>query len=229
VPTFKFQQEKSEVLGLRQFLETSNRATHMSLVFNIGGASVFVAGSGFSLRNPSPISNASLFRLWSKGDTESGARNRLSAIHLRCSRPATRIACQLYGGGEVEGISGSIDMFPYDFYKQIETQYGVMTYSVVRRTNEIGIRMALGSQGGGVLWMVLRESLLLLGIGVAVGVPATLAATRLVRSQLYGLSPSDPVTLVTAVVVVTSVTLLAAYLPSRRAMRVDPMVALHYE
>lgn len=120
-------------------------------------------------------------------------------------------------------------MFPYDFYKQIETQYGVMTYSVVRRTNEIGIRMALGSQGGGVLWMVLRESLLLLGIGVAVGVPATLAATRLVRSQLYGLSPSDPVTLVTAVVVVTSVTLLAAYLPSRRAMRVDPMVALHYE
>jgi len=107
--------------------------------------------------------------------------------------------------------------------------YGVMTYGVVRRTNEIGIRMALGAREGGVLWMVLRESLVVLGIGVAVGVPATLAAVRLVQSGLFGLSPFDPLTLCVAICVVSAVTLLAGYLPARRATRVDPMVALRYE
>ena len=104
-----------------------------------------------------------------------------------------------------------------------------MTYSVVRRTNEIGIRLALGAQMGRVLWMVLRESLVLLGIGVALGIPLTLAATRLVQSQLFGLHASDPATLIAAVLVIAAVTMLAAYLPARRAARVDPMVALRYE
>lgn len=107
--------------------------------------------------------------------------------------------------------------------------YGVMTYGVVRRTNEIGIRMALGARESGVLWMVLRESLVVLGIGVAVGVPATLAAARLVQSGLFGLSPFDPLTLCVAIGVVSAVTLLAGYLPARQATRVDPMVALRYE
>jgi ABC-type antimicrobial peptide transport system permease subunit len=73
--------------------------------------------------------------------------------------------------------------------------YGVMTYNVVRRTNEIGIRLAQGAQRGRVLWMVLRESLMLLGIGVALGIPLTLAATRLVQAHLFGLRSSDPITL----------------------------------
>jgi predicted permease len=107
--------------------------------------------------------------------------------------------------------------------------YGVMTYNVVRRTNEIGIRIALGAQSNRVLWMVLKESMLLLGIGVVLGVPATLAATRLVQAQLFGLSPSDPVTLAVAVMIIAMVTLAAAYLPARRAMGVDPIVALRYE
>jgi predicted permease len=107
--------------------------------------------------------------------------------------------------------------------------YGVMTYSVVRRTNEIGIRLALGAQSGGVLWMVLKESLWLLGIGVAVGIPVTLAVTRVIQSQLFGLSSSDPITILAAVVAIGLVTLLAAYFPARRASRVDPMVALRYE
>jgi predicted permease len=107
--------------------------------------------------------------------------------------------------------------------------YGVMMYSVVRRTNEIGVRMALGASKGGVLWMVMRESLLLLGIGVAVGVPATLAASRLIRAGLFGVSPSDPLTLVTSVLMIAAVILGAAYLPARRATRIDPMVALRYE
>ena len=107
--------------------------------------------------------------------------------------------------------------------------FGVMTYNVVRRTNEIGIRIALGAQANRVLWMVLNESMWLLGIGVVLGVPATLAATRLVQAQLFGLSPSDPVTLAAAVMIIAMVTLAAAYLPARRATGVDPIVALRYE
>ena len=107
--------------------------------------------------------------------------------------------------------------------------YGVMTYSVVRRTNEIGVRMALGAQQGGVLWLILRESIVVLLVGIAVGVPATLAAMRLIESSLFGLKPSDPLTLAGAAAVVAAVTLLASYLPARRATKVDPMVALRYE
>ena len=107
--------------------------------------------------------------------------------------------------------------------------YGVMTYNVVRRTHEIGVRMALGAQNREVQWMILRESLLLLGIGVLLGVPATMAATRLVGAQLFGLSPSDPPTFVAAILAISIVALLAAYFPARRATRVDPMVALRDE
>jgi ABC-type antimicrobial peptide transport system permease subunit len=104
-----------------------------------------------------------------------------------------------------------------------------MTYNVVRRTNEIGIRIALGARNESVLWMVLKECMLLLGIGIALGVPATLAATRLVQTQLFELKASDPATLAFAVFVIAGVTLFAAYLPARRAAKVDPMVALRYE
>jgi predicted permease len=104
--------------------------------------------------------------------------------------------------------------------------YGVMSYGVVRRTNEIGIRIALGAQSGNVLWMVLRESLLLLGAGLAVGLPLALAGLRVVQSQLYELSASDPVTIAGSVLIIAAVTLLAAWLPARSATKVDPMMAL---
>jgi predicted permease len=107
--------------------------------------------------------------------------------------------------------------------------YGVMTYNVARRTHEIGVRMALGAQNREVQWMILRESLLLLGIGIVLGVPATMAATRLVGAQLFGLTPSDPPTFITAIVAISAVALLAAYFPARRATRVDPIVALRDE
>ena len=107
--------------------------------------------------------------------------------------------------------------------------YGVMTYNVLCRTNEIGIRLALGAQTGRVLWMVLRESLLLLLIGVALGVPVTLAVSRAIQSQLFGLSSADPFTLMGTVFGIAIVTLLAAYFPAWRASKVDPMVALRYE
>ena len=107
--------------------------------------------------------------------------------------------------------------------------YGVMSYNVLRRTNEIGIRISLGAQPGGVLWMVLRESIVLLGLGIAMGVPLTLAALRLVQSELFGLGSSDPITLGAAALLIGLVTVLAGYLPARRATKVDPMVALRYE
>jgi predicted permease len=104
--------------------------------------------------------------------------------------------------------------------------YGVMSYSVVRRTNEIGIRIALGAQNSTVLWMVLRESLVLLGLGLVLGLPLSLGGLRLLQSQLFELSASDPLTLSASVFIIAAVTVLAAWLPARRATRVDPMVAL---
>ncbi len=107
--------------------------------------------------------------------------------------------------------------------------YGVMSYSVARRRREIGIRMALGAERGAVLWMVLREVAALVGIGVGVGVPLALGLSRIVASQLFGLSAHDPAALAGAAGVLVPVALVAGFLPARRATRIDPMLALRYE
>jgi predicted permease len=107
--------------------------------------------------------------------------------------------------------------------------YGLMAYSVVRRTNEIGIRMALGAQRKQVLYMVLRQSIGLVAVGVVAGLLAAIATTRLIASELYGLKPTDPFTFGLAAFFMLAVAALAAYLPARRATEVDPMVALRYE
>jgi ABC-type antimicrobial peptide transport system permease subunit len=107
--------------------------------------------------------------------------------------------------------------------------YGIMTHAVVRRTNEIGIRMALGAAPGDILWMVLRETLALVLIGIAIGVPVAVAGARLISSQLFGLKAADPLTLLIATALLTGVAALAGYLPARRASLVDPMVALRCE
>ncbi len=107
--------------------------------------------------------------------------------------------------------------------------YGVMAQGVARRTNEIGIRIALGARGKSILWMVLREVLLLVVVGLAIGIPIALIATRFVSSQLFGLTGNDPVTLAAAAVVLTIVALLAGFIPARRAARVNPLTALRYE
>ena len=107
--------------------------------------------------------------------------------------------------------------------------YGVMSFNIQRRSNEIGIRMALGATKGGVQWMVLRESLWLLVAGLALGLPIALAGANAVRSQLYEMSPFDPSIAVLAAFVIATVALLAAWLPARRAARVDPVVSLRCE
>jgi predicted permease len=107
--------------------------------------------------------------------------------------------------------------------------YGVMSYAVSSRTSEIGIRIALGAQRGSVLWLISRESLLLVLVGVAIGLPATFGAGKWISSLLFGVKPADPTTLALATALMFAAGILACYMPSRRAMRVNPMVALRYE
>jgi predicted permease len=107
--------------------------------------------------------------------------------------------------------------------------YGVMSHGVARRTNEIGIRLALGAERSHIAWMVLRETLFLVMTGLVIGIPTALLAARLISNQLFGLGASDPLTLIGAAVGLTVVALLAGYVPARRATRVDPLVALRYE
>ena len=107
--------------------------------------------------------------------------------------------------------------------------YGVMSYSVARRTREIGIRMALGADRRDVLRLVLGQGLRLVGIGVALGVASGAALSRLLSSLLFGLSPFDPIAYVSVSLFLVAVALAATYLPARRATQVDPMIALRYE
>ena len=107
--------------------------------------------------------------------------------------------------------------------------YGTLAYRVSRRTAEIGVRMALGAQRDQVLWMVLRESLLVCAVGIAVGLPAAIACSRLLGSMLFNVSPFDVLSFVAALAGVSAVTLTAAALPAHRASSVDPMIALRYE
>ena len=107
--------------------------------------------------------------------------------------------------------------------------YGVMAHGVVRRTNEIGIRMALGARGGNIAWMILRETLVLVVIGLVIGIPTAMFAARFISSQLFGLNPTDPAALIGAAVLLTLVALIAGYVPARRASRVNPLNALRYE
>jgi predicted permease len=107
--------------------------------------------------------------------------------------------------------------------------YGVMAFSVARRTKELGLRMALGAQRGAVIWLVMREVLLLLGIGLAIGIPAGLGLGRFVSSQLYGMEGSDPWFATVAVVLLVVVSSAAGLIPAQRASRINPILALRYE
>ena len=107
--------------------------------------------------------------------------------------------------------------------------FGVITYSVSQRTREIGIRMALGAQRGEIVGMVLRQGMKMAGLGVVLGLAGALAATRSLRSLLFGVSPLDPLTFLAVPLLLAAVALLACWLPARRATRVDPLEALRYE
>jgi predicted permease len=107
--------------------------------------------------------------------------------------------------------------------------YGVMAYTVARRTREIGIRMALGAATGNVVWLVMKEVLVLVGVGIVLGLGASWGLTRYVQKQLFGIQPNDLTTIVLATIAIACVALAAGYVPARRATRVDPIRALRWE
>lgn len=107
--------------------------------------------------------------------------------------------------------------------------YGLMAYSVAQRTSEIGIRLALGAQSGDVMRMIVSDGLRLVGIGIAIGIAGAFALSRVLTQFLYGVVPNDPATFITVSVILVLVAVAACWIPARRAMRVDPMVALRYE
>jgi predicted permease len=107
--------------------------------------------------------------------------------------------------------------------------YGVLAYGVARRTPEIGIRVALGAERGDVLWLVLRESLLVVVAGLAIGLPTALAMTRLAGAAVYGVQPVDPLSFTAGTFAMVTIASVAAWLPARRAGRIDPLVTLRHE
>jgi predicted permease len=107
--------------------------------------------------------------------------------------------------------------------------YGVMSYGVAQRTNEIGIRMTLGAQQRDVLRLVMGQGIVVAGLGVLIGIVGSIGVTRLLATLLFGVSPGDPATLAGVAMILVACALLACYIPARRAMRVDPMVAMRYE
>ena len=127
-------------------------------------------------------------------------------------------------GAQVSGTMGLLGLI-----LAIVGVYSVVSYAASQRTHEIGIRMALGAAPGDILRMVLRQSLRVVLIGVATGFAAAFAVTRAITDLLVGISPSDPVTFVTVVFLLSGVALLACWIPARRATQVSPLVALRYE
>jgi ABC-type antimicrobial peptide transport system permease subunit len=107
--------------------------------------------------------------------------------------------------------------------------YGVVSQAVTRRTREIGIRMSLGAEERRVLWMILRDGLLMVAAGAMVGIPAILALTRYTEAMLFGVKPQDPATIILATALLVGVTAAAGFVPARRATRIQPMRALRHE
>jgi ABC-type antimicrobial peptide transport system permease subunit len=107
--------------------------------------------------------------------------------------------------------------------------YGLTAYTVARRTREIGIRMALGAERRNILWIVMKEVLLLTAVGLLVGIPSSLALGRFVQNLLFEMKASDPLVLAVAAAAIVAISLAAGYLPARRATAIDPVHALHYD
>jgi len=129
----------------------------------------------------------------------------------------------------VMDMSTQMDQIEQRFLQERVFANGLMSYSVSRRTNEIGIRMALGARSQDVRRLIMRESMILVAVGVVIGIAIALGTSRFVATLLFGLPPTDAMSMSIAMLVMITVSAFAGYLPARRASRVDPMVALHRE
>jgi putative ABC transport system permease protein len=160
-----------------------------------------------------------------------GVKSAMAGINPDLSITFQTLAAKLNESIEREGVLAALSGLFGGLALVLATigLYGVMSYNMARRRNEIGIRMALGAENSRVLRMVLGEVAILIGIGLAIGLAAALAATRLVASFLYGLRPNDPWTLGVAAALLATVAAIAGYLPARRASRLDPMISLREE
>ena len=186
-----------------------------------------------TLQDPAPWAN-NTFELRSSGPLESLTHSIRSviaevnpAISLEFSSLETQVSDSLLQQRIVALLSSVFGALA--LVLAMVGLYGITSYAVARRRGEIGIRMALGAQRGAVAWLVLRDVAVLLAIGMALGLAASLAAGRLVTSLLYGVRWNDPVQLAGAAIVLITATAIAAYLPARRAARLDPMVTLREE
>jgi macrolide transport system ATP-binding/permease protein len=175
------------------------------------------------------------FYLWTSGDPLSYANTVRELVHQADARvPVTSVKTQ---AAQIDGtISQEIAFAKLGAAFAILALaiacvglYGTLSYNVARRTNEIGIRMALGAQRTGVIRMILRDVLAMVLLGLAIGAPVALATSKFVGSFLYGMKPNDPLVLAGAVVAMLAAALLAGYAPARRASQVDPMAALRHE
>ena len=180
---------------------------------------------------PSPLAN---FEIRAAGGPESldgAVKAAVGAVNPHVSLEFTTLAIRVDQSLQREQLMAVLSAFfgGLALLLAMIGLYGVMSYNVARRRGEIGIRMALGAEPGRVRRMLLAEAALLVGIGVAAGLGAALAATRLVASLLYGLQPDDPLTLFLSTAVLASVGVLAAYWPALRASRMDPVAALREE
>ena len=172
-----------------------------------------------SRQNPQP---AATFEVRTAGDPLAAIADIREAVRqVDPNLPLMNVSTQL---AEIERRFQQEKMFA-----QAYTLFGVMSYSVARRTNEIGVRMALGARVQDILQTIMQESMMVVAIGVAIGIGGAIAVSRLVSSLLFGLAPNDPATLAAAMAVLILISAIAGYLPARRASRVDPLVALRDE
>jgi putative ABC transport system permease protein len=149
----------------------------------------------------------------------------LPIAKIRTMRELTADA--LRGDRFISGLLGSFALLA--LLLAVIGIYSVMSYSVTQRTQELGIRLALGATASNVLRLVLRQGVKLAVVGATVGLIASLALTRFMKTLLFGVSATDPTTFLLIALLLTAVALLACYLPARRATKVDPMIALRYE
>ncbi|MGH9667138.1 MAG: FtsX-like permease family protein, partial [Bryobacteraceae bacterium] len=180
---------------------------------------------------PGPLTSFALRANGAPTALIASVKSAIGAVNPRVSMQFTTLADKVDESLERERLLAALSGFfgALALLLAMIGLYGVMSYNVARRRNEIGIRMALGAEQARVLRMVLGEIALLIGIGLAAGLGIALATTRFVANFLYGLTPNDPLTLFLAAAVLAGVAFAAGYFPARRASRLDPMTALREE